>query len=106
MQKAASKRDKAILNARMGQVAGGLLTLVGTTVAWYSLPTLAEGFFKEGAMGFFEFAHGGGLAYIGAGGPLAVGIGILSKGTHDVVKAWNQYYADTISCAAPVPSNP
>jgi len=106
MQSAASTLDSAISAARGEQVAGGLLTLGGTVVAWYSFPALGEAFFNEGAAGLFDFAHAGGFAYFGAGGPLAAGIGIFGKGTWDVSNAWNQYYANTIQCAASVPSNP
>jgi hypothetical protein len=106
MQNAASTRDNATLNAREEQAAGGLLTLAGTAVAYYSLPALGEAFFNEGAVGVFDFAHAGGLAYIGAVGPFGAGIAIFAKGTQDVANASDQYYANTIHCAAAVPSKP
>lgn len=82
------------------------MTLAGTAVAYYSLPALGEAFFNEGAAGLFDFAHAGGFAYFGAVGPFGVGLGIFAKGTVDVANASNQYYANTIHCAAAVPSNP
>jgi len=90
----------------MEQIVGGLLTLAGTAVAYSVFPALGEGFFSEGAAGLFDFAHAGGFAYFGAGGPLVAGLGVFGKGTRDVANAWNQYYANTISCAAAVPSHP
>jgi RHS repeat-associated protein len=106
MQSAASTRGSAILNARGEQAVGGLLTLIGVGTAAYSLPALGEVFFNEGAAGLFDFAHAGGFAYFGALGPLGVGVGTFGKGTYDVANAWNQYYANTINCAAAVPSHP
>jgi hypothetical protein len=103
MQNAASTRNSAILNARGEQAVGGLLTLIGVGTAAYSLPALGEGFFNEGAAGLVDFAHAGGFAYFGALGPLGAGVGVFGKGTYDVANAWNQYYANTISCAASHP---
>jgi RHS repeat-associated protein len=106
MIRATATRDNAISNARGVQLVGGLLTLAGTAVAWYSLPTLGETFFNDGLACLFDFAHAGGFAYFGAAGPLAAGIGIFGKGTYDVANAWDQYYANSIPCAAAVSSNP
>jgi RHS repeat-associated protein len=106
MQSAASTRNSAILNARGEQAVGGLLTLIGVGTAPYVFPALGEAFFNEGAAGLVDFAHAGGFAYFGALGPFGVGVGTFGKGTYDVANAWNQYYANTISCAAAVPSHP
>lgn len=103
MQQAASTRNSAILNGRAEQAVGGLLTLIGVGTAAYSLPALGEGFFNEGAAGLVDFAHAGGFAYFGALGPLGAGVGVFGKGSYDVANAWNQYYANTISCAASHP---
>lgn len=103
MQQAASTRNSALLSARGEQVVGGLLTLIGVGTAAYSLPALGEGFFNEGAAGLVDFAHAGGFAYFGALGPLGAGVGVFGKGSYDVANAWNQYYANTISCAASHP---
>lgn len=84
----------------------GSLTLIGVGTAAYSLPALGEGFFNEGAAGLVDFVHAGGFAYFGALGPLGAGVGVFGKGTYDVANASNQYYANTISCAASVPSHP
>lgn len=104
MQQAASTRNSALINARGQQAVGGLLTLIGIGTAPYTFAAIGEGFFENG-LDLLAVSHldAAGFATFGALEPLGVGGGMYVKGTFGVANAWNQHYANTISCAASHP---
>jgi len=103
MQNAASTLNSALLSARGQQPVGGLLVLIGVGTAPVVFSDLTAEFNFKTVEGMFNLGRTGGFAYFGALGPLGFGGGLYVNGTFAVANAWNQYYANTIGCAASHP---